>query len=101
MASSTERIIRTDRIISMPYFKKRPLQFEARHYTGANGHDIAAWIGLGRVIVGADGLLYLDGNGGTVTAETGDWIIREGDDFEVCPKARFEALYAEVEEVEA
>lgn len=86
----------------MPYFKKRPVKIEAQRYTGTNGVELATWIGLGKVIIGADGLLYLDGNGGTVTAETGDWIIKlDEDDFEVCPKTSFEALYTEVEAVEA
>jgi hypothetical protein len=82
----------------MPNFTKRPVQIEARHYTGANGVDLAAWIGVGHVILGADGLLYIDTLEGTMSAEVGDWIVRgiEGEFYPVKPSI-FERTYREVE----
>jgi hypothetical protein len=88
----------------MPYYRKKPVEIEARELTGSNAGEIAAWVNSG----GGDEAIVRGGprggsKGGTVIirtlegnmqAEVGDYVIRgvQGE-FYPCKPDIFEATY--------
>ncbi len=58
----------------MPTFRKRPVQIEAREWTGANAVDLLDWIGESATQEGPSLIIHtLEGDH---EATLGDWIIK-------------------------
>lgn len=80
----------------MPMFRKKPMELEARQYTGKNGTDLLAWMGgteLEEDFTGDD--ITIHTLNGPVRAEKGDWIIKgqKAGDFYPCKPDVFAATY--------
>lgn len=84
----------------MPIFRKRPVEIEAERYNGENGHMFRHW-GEGHIAEApregeVPSCLVIKTLEGTMTAQVGDWIVREikGEFYPVKPDI-FEATYEE------
>ena len=92
----------------MPYFRKKPVVIEARPFTELTAREIEQWC----VEAGTDAFLVLvygmdqphlriRSPGGMLTADLGDWVIRDGGAFSPMKPDLFAATYDEVVEAPA
>lgn len=83
----------------MQKYRKKPVEVEAVKYDGKNTQDIMDWSeGAITEHPGNPYVLSMEAQGGTVTVEPGDYIIRgvEGE-FYPCKASVFVATYDAVE----
>lgn len=89
----------------MGMYRKRPVQVEARQWTGWNTSDVVDWIiGAGtrtarwhEETAGDAQFLAIDTLEGTMRADVGDWIIAGvAGEFYPCKPEIFAATYEEV-----
>jgi hypothetical protein len=88
----------------MPRFRKKPVEIEARRYTGDNPVEMLQWIlSCGReasVTCNNDGCRFeIETLEGSLEASPGDWIIRGVlGEFYPCKPDAFEATYDPITE---
>lgn len=63
----------------MPFFRKKPVWIEARHFTNDTANEVAKWCN-GHIIARLDNAemkyMHIYTLEGTMTANFGDWIIK-------------------------
>jgi hypothetical protein len=76
-------------------FRKRPVEIEAVQWTGGNLEEIEALASGLRLVTQDEEKLLIHTLEGAMTANIGDWIIREGEVYP-CKPDIFEDTYARV-----
>jgi hypothetical protein len=86
----------------VPVFRTKPKEFEARQFTGDNGHELMSWLGNAfrgwqTREFGDEPSLAFRSHGSTLLAEPSDWIIAEAPGtFGLCRDDDFASRFEEV-----
>jgi hypothetical protein len=89
--------VSTTKEMTIPKFRKKPVEVEAVQWTGRNDHAVLPFVGAAANLDDWSGTLYIDTPEGCMAALAGDWIIKgvQGE-FYPCRLDIFEATYEPV-----
>lgn len=93
----------------MTTFRKRPIEIEAKQFTGDNYDEIKEFVGNhtiidtpafrhGSVDGGVKNELWVAANNSWLPIETGEWVIKDSLGFYPCKEDKFAETYDEVDE---